>query len=105
MLLTRIAHLALIKTALIVFGPFRAGVILKILLFALINSRTNFSHVKYLTSYIRVIRYVGVNTRFFYKNIRVEIGHFVRIPYKNTLVNIDLGEGIHKPVFLIIFRP
>ena len=57
MLLTWIAHLALIKTALIMFGSFRAGVIWKNFYLALINSCNHFSRVKYLSSYMRVIRY------------------------------------------------
>ena len=60
MALTRIVLLALIKTAKIIFGSFRAGVICKILSFALIKSRTLFTRVKYLTSYIRSCSHVTV---------------------------------------------
>ena len=55
MLLTQIAHLALIKTALIIFGSFRAGVIWKNLYLALINSRNHFSRVKYLSKTLTVV--------------------------------------------------
>ena len=80
MLLKRIALPALIKTALIIFGSFRAGVIWKNLYLALINSRNHFSRVKYLSSYMPVIRYflcVHYSKRFAFNSWAID--HFLKI--------------------------
>ena len=86
MLLTQIAHLALFKTALIIFGSFRAMVIWKILSFALIKCRTHFTRVKYLSSYLSVIRYSNSLIRwrswtsYLFKNTSKTIFHLMSYP-------------------------